>query len=180
MTIKQMQCLLTYLGYDPGVIDGVDGPNTQKALADFTADYGVGVDGLAGAVGGTVPRLAGLEKKDWWQDIKYFKREEFRCKCGGKYCNGFPAEPQEKLVRLADKVRSHFGAAAVVSSGLRCEKHNAKVGGKSGSRHRTGCAMDFCVKGVSGAKLDAYIGSLKGVNFHYVIDGGYCHMDVVI
>lgn len=25
MTVKQIQCLLTYLGYSPGAIDGADG-----------------------------------------------------------------------------------------------------------------------------------------------------------
>lgn len=46
MTTKQIQCLLTYLGYDPGQIDGIDGKKTQAALSAFRADYGVGADGL--------------------------------------------------------------------------------------------------------------------------------------
>ena len=29
MTIKQIQCLLEYLGYDPGPIDGLDGAQTE-------------------------------------------------------------------------------------------------------------------------------------------------------
>lgn len=177
MTVLQMQCLLSYLGYNPGVIDGVDGPNTQKALADFAADYGVGVDGLAGAVGGTVPRLAGREKKDWWDDIEYFTRDEFRCPCGR--CGGFPVEPEEKLVRLEDKVRRHFGRPARNSSGVRCEKHNAEVGGAPGSRHKLGKAVDFCIPGVSAAKIDAYVGSLRDVRYHYCIDGSYVHMDIL-
>ena len=29
MTIKQIQCLLTYLGYDPGPIDGLAGAQPE-------------------------------------------------------------------------------------------------------------------------------------------------------
>ena len=46
MTAKQIQCLLTYLGYDPGQIDSVDGPKTQAALRAFRADYRMGSERL--------------------------------------------------------------------------------------------------------------------------------------
>lgn len=49
MTVKQIQCLLTYLGYSPGSIDGIDGRNTQGAIRAFQADYGLTVDGIPGA-----------------------------------------------------------------------------------------------------------------------------------
>ena len=50
MTIKQIQCLLTYLGYAPGTIDGVDGPKTRAAVKAFQQDFGgLIVDGVAGA-----------------------------------------------------------------------------------------------------------------------------------
>ena len=29
MTVKQQQLLLMYLGYDPGELDGIPGPNTN-------------------------------------------------------------------------------------------------------------------------------------------------------
>lgn len=49
MTTKQVQCLLCYLGYDPGDIDGVSGKNTIAAVKRFQADYGLTADGDAGA-----------------------------------------------------------------------------------------------------------------------------------
>ena len=49
MTIKQMQCLLTYLGYDPGPIDGLDGANTRDAVKAFQAAENLTVDGVVGA-----------------------------------------------------------------------------------------------------------------------------------
>ena len=49
MTIRQIQCLLTYLGYSPGEIEGANGKNTQGAVLAFQADYGLTVDGIPGA-----------------------------------------------------------------------------------------------------------------------------------
>lgn len=50
MTTKQVQCLLAYLGYDTGGIDGVSGPKTAQAVRDFQRDYGgLAVDGDPGA-----------------------------------------------------------------------------------------------------------------------------------
>lgn len=166
INVSQVQRLLKALGHSPGTIDGIWGSKSQKALDAACKQYGA-----------VEPTPA--DPQDFWKDIKYFSREELRCHCGGKYCNGFPAEPQEQLIRIADKIREHFGAMATVSSGVRCKKHNAAVGGAAGSRHRLGKAMDFSIKGVSGAKLDAYIGSFPEIRYHYHISNGYCHMDIL-
>lgn len=48
MTIKQIQCLLEYLGYDTGPIDGMDGPNTEDAVRAFQAAEGLSADGIPG------------------------------------------------------------------------------------------------------------------------------------
>ena len=112
----------------------------------------------------------------FWDNVKYFKRSEFACKCGGKYCNGYPAEPKEKLIMVAENVREHFGKAMPVSSGLRCTRHNANVGGVSNSRHLSGKAMDFCVSGVPAATVLSYVKQQKDIR--YAIDGSYVHMDI--
>lgn len=49
MTIRQAQCLLEYLGYEPGVIDGANGPNTRDAVTAFQRAEGLVADGIAGA-----------------------------------------------------------------------------------------------------------------------------------
>lgn len=49
MTIKQIQNLLDYLGYEPGAIDGADGPNTRDAVTAFQRAEGLAADGIAGA-----------------------------------------------------------------------------------------------------------------------------------
>jgi uncharacterized protein YcbK (DUF882 family) len=84
----------------------------------------------------------------------------------------------EKLVRIADKVRKHFGAPITISSGLRCATHNANVGGVSNSRHKLGKAMDFCVRSKTSAQVLAYVQKLPGIRYAYAIDGSYVHMDV--
>ena len=158
MTVMQIQYLLAYLGYDPGECDGALGKNTMEAVRRFQADYGLTADGdpgaatqkmLIGAVAGTAVKVEKPESSDapktvtFWDDIKYFTREEFRCQCGGKYCNGFPAEPAEETVRMADEIRRRAGVPLKVNSGVRCKQHNAEVGGVSNSLHTTGQAVDL-------------------------------------
>lgn len=158
MTTFQIQHLLAYLGYNPGDCDGAMGRNTQAAVRRFQADYGLTADGdpgaatqkmLIGAVAGTAAKVdkpadAGQAKTGtFWDDIQYFTRAEFRCQCGGKYCNGYPAEPAEETVRMADEIRRRAGVALNVNSGVRCKRHNAEVGGVSNSLHTTGQAVDL-------------------------------------
>ncbi len=169
MTVIQIQHLLAYLGYDPGDCDGAMGRNTQAAVRRFQADYGLTADGdpgsatqkmLIGAVAGTAakvdkPAQTGQEAGKtgtFWDDIQFFSRAEFKCQCGGRYCNGFPVEPAEETVRMADEVRRRAGVPLTVNSGLRCARHNAEVGGVSNSLHLTGQAVDLSGS-ISPAKL---------------------------
>lgn len=167
MNVRQIQNLLDYLGYEPGVIDGAMGRNTQAAVRRFQADYGLTADGdpgaatkkmLIGAVAGTAvkvdkPADAGQARTGtFWDDIQYFARAEFRCQCGGRYCDGYPAEPAEETVRMADEIRRRAGVPLTVNSGLRCARHNAEVGGVSNSLHTTGQAVDLSGS-ISPAKL---------------------------
>lgn len=115
---------------------------------------------------------------NWWDNIKHFDRDEFECHCGGKYCNGYPAEPSQILVRVADRVREHFGAPAIVSSGVRCKTHNANVGGVANSKHLSGKAMDFCISGKTAEQVLAYVEKQPEINYAYAIDSEYVHMDV--
>ena len=43
-----VQDALTKLGFDPGAVDGKDGPKTQKAVRAFQAHASLGVDGIVG------------------------------------------------------------------------------------------------------------------------------------
>ena len=46
--LEGVQDALTKLGYEPGAVDGKDGPNTQKAVREFQAHASIGVDGIVG------------------------------------------------------------------------------------------------------------------------------------
>lgn len=193
MTTKQKQALLFYLGYYVGDIDGEWGTLSKIACKAFQKDFGgLKVDGIAGdatmkamkhAVAYGMPAKKVEETKpsasdDFWKGIKYFKRTEFKCKCGGKHCNGYPAEMKEKVVKIADGAREHFNAEATVVSGLRCKIHNANEGGVSNSRHMSGKAIDLRIKGVSADTLLAYIQKQPGVRYAYKINSTNVHFDI--
>lgn len=196
MTTQQIQNLLQYLGYYTIRVDGISGPGTEQATKDFQAAEGLEDDGIPGKLTqaalldavakgrfkqtSTQPETGDGTQPLWWQDIRYFTREEFRCKCGGKYCNGFPAEPSETLVRLADQVRKHFGSPMIVSSGLRCQQHNDnQPGSVPNSRHIVGKAVDFSVIGHNAVEVLSYVVTLPEIRYAYQIDGSYVHMDVL-
>lgn len=188
MTIKQKQCLLEYLGYykpensnNVNNVDALWGEASKAATRKFQSDYGLEADGIFGPA--TEKRILevvykGEKPKVNWDEVKYFSRDEFKCNCGGKYCNGFPAEPNPVLVRVADRVRGHFGSSAIISSGVRCKTHNANVGGVPNSRHLYGNAMDFRISGKTATQVLKYVQAQPEIRYSYDIDGTYVHMDV--
>lgn len=196
MTIKQVQQLLDYLGYDPGAIDGVDGRLTQAAVRRFQGAEGLTVDGIAGeqtqirlkdavwqdrfAKDNTVPSSGQPPDKTgtFWDSIKYFTRDEpyIACPCGR--CGGFPVEPAEKLMRLADAVREDAGKPMVPTSTVRCDAHNAEVGGVATSRHRLGHAMDFVIPGMTANQILTIVRKQKNVVYCYAINERAVHMDI--
>lgn len=68
----------------------------------------------------------------------HFQRREFACKCG---CGADNIDPA--LVQMCETIRDNIGVPLIVNSGVRCEKHNAKVGGVKGSYHTQGKAVDL-------------------------------------
>lgn len=146
MTVEQIQCLLTYLGYNPGAVDGVNGLKTAAAVLVFQQQEGLRQDGVPGpetqeallsavATGRmytpvTENQVSDGHAPDWWGNIRYFKRDEFRCPCGR--CGGFPVEPQESMVRTVDEIRRRLGVPVSVVYGgrLRRPVRGAQCGGR--------------------------------------------------
>lgn len=130
-------------------VDGLAGPNTTAALKKWQQAQGMTPTGIAGPeVRAKILGTAEEPKADkpaaaGWEGIRYFKREEFRCKCGGRYCNGFPVEPDMEMVRAANEIRTRIGLPLPTNSGLRCRQHNANEGGASNSQHLYGTAVDL-------------------------------------
>lgn len=138
--------------YYSGSLDGIWGPKSQAAAERFIRDF-------TGEEAAPAPEPTG----DFWDDIEFFKREEFRCKCGGLYCKGFPAEPDEQTVRYADEIRRRLGVPLSVNSGLRCKVWNQKNDGASQSLHMTGLACDLgAPKGINPEKMASVAEEVMG------------------
>ena len=207
MEVWRKQTLLAYLGYLPYEdIDNILGEQTQKATEAFQRDYQITIDGIFGngtlarileviatgekplasenqatsdfAVDNNVPSTTGT----FWDHIRYWSRDEFKCRCGNyhaPYCNGFPVEPDQTLVELVDDIRHDFGRPGHPSSGIRCDRHNAdQPNSAPNSKHKYGKALDFFVEGVSGAGLLARAKADPRTNYAYIIGGQYVHVDV--
>ena len=167
MTLKQRQHLLAYLGYYIGAIDGDWGSGSREACRAFQRDRNLTPDGYGGpetdkalrhAVGNDLQKPEPVEDEEtvdedssvtgtFWDEIEVFDREEFRCQCKGKYCNGFHVEPNETMVRTVNEIRRRLGVPVSIvdagGSGVRCPKHNANVGGVTNSLHVQGNAADL-------------------------------------
>ena len=192
MTVTQRQHLLAYLGYYVGKIDGIWGSGSREAAKAFQKDFGgITADGQGSTETDKALRHAvayDMFKVDevkedftgtFWDEIKYFKREEFRCKCGGKYCNGFPAEPQEAMVRIADQLRKNLGVPITIVSGLRCKEWNRIQGGVETSQHMYGEAADIYCRGISQLRVETELDNIGGVRYHYAISGSSnVHFDI--
>ena len=160
--------------YYDGEIDGKDGPGTRAGTERFLEDYGFSESGA--------DKDGGEKTGSFWDHIRYWSREEFRCRCGEyhePYCDGFPVEPDQTLVELVDDLRHHFGRPGHRSSGIRCRQHNAdQPDAAVNSRHLQGKALDFFIEDVSGAALLAAAQADKRCRYAYIIGGQYVHVDV--
>lgn len=74
---------------------------------------------------------------------EHFSRKEFECPCGCGY-----SDVDMQLVELLEGVRKALGRQIKVTSGCRCETHNANVGGSQNSQHLKGKAADIQIDGL--------------------------------
>lgn len=115
------------------------------------------------------------------KEFKNFKYSEFKCKCGGRYCNGYPVPFSYELAKNLQKIRSHFGKPLTITSPLRCETWNSKQGGVKNSKHKKGWACDFYIKGVSYNTLARYVKVLPYFNYCYRVkkNQDVIHYDII-
>lgn len=204
MTNKEKQAILVVCGADIAV-DGLWGSQSSTAVRDLQRDAGITIDGVFGHDTEQVARSYVAEGKQMpkknvaaGQDTnvptnatdiivggngmvsKYFSDAELKCKCGGQYCNGHPAEYSQKLLTLADRVREHFDRPMIPTSTLRCERWNSHCGGVATSRHQYGRAMDFYIPGVPADTILEYVQQQPETAYSYHIQNSTCvHMDVL-
>lgn len=108
--------------------------------------------------------------------MRYFKTEEFACKCCG--ISVMNTEFLEKL----DELRHRYGKPLVVSSGYRCPKHNKKVSdtGANGP-HTTGKAADLAVnreEAYNVLKIAFELG-FTGIGVAQKGTGRFIHLDTI-
>ena len=132
-------CSAFQRGFGGITVDGYGGEETDMALKHSVA-YGMPTKDVTDI-------NVGNKTGTFWDDSEFFNREEFRCQCKGKYCNGFPVEPEEDLVRACNEIRRRLGVPVSIvdsgGSGVRCSRHNAAVGGVGNSNHLYGKAADL-------------------------------------
>ena len=198
--IDNIQDVVTGYADAPLINDGLAGRQTAEAVKQYQAAMELPVTGVVDKetyaeilqwVGPTpdvtdtnvgnktgedtnVPGKTGT----FWGEIKYFTQEEFKCKCGGRYCKGYPTEMQEDVVRICDAARKHFGRPGHIISGLRCQIHNSNEGGVANSQHMYGEACDLQIEGTNSDQLLAFILTQSGVRYAYKINGTNVHFDI--
>ncbi len=73
-----------------------------------------------------------------------------------------------KLAEFAESVRNVLNCPMIITSGFRCEKLNAKVGGSPTSQHRFAEAIDFIPKTMSAFEAFTKI-MISGIAYKQII-----------
>lgn len=141
LSVKERQRYLKELGFYNGKIDGIVGSKTKSAYLQLQKKYFTRKKDIDGIYGKNTDIL--LQNAYNCRNLKYFKLNEFRCKCNGKYCTGYPAIINYSLLTGLDKMREYYNKPIIITSGLRCYNHNKNVGGVLLSRHKNGKAVDI-------------------------------------
>lgn len=104
--------------------------------------------------------------------MKYFKPEEFSCRCGCGKKNMDVA-----FIDRLDKAREFADVPFVINSGMRCPAHNAAVGSTS-MNHVSGRAADIkATDGPSRGKIlkGLYLAGFKRIGISFA--KGFIHAD---
>lgn len=102
-----------------------------------------------------------------------FKVKEFACSDGSD-----PIFIADELVRVLQKIRTHFGRAVTITSAYRTPTRNAAVGGTDYSQHLYGMAADIKVSGISPKKVAAYAETLMPNSGGIGTYSTFTHIDV--
>ena len=102
---------------------------------------------------------------------KYFKDNEFTCKCG---CGTNIIDPE--LVDMLDAAREKAGIPFVINSACRCAAHNKAVGGSPTSSHIHGYAVDIAAA-TGTAKFKIVQGLLEAGFTRIGVAKSFIHVD---
>lgn len=117
-----------------------------------------------------------MEVKNWpW---KNFSPEEIACRCCGELWKS--ASMPTYFIHAMNKLqelRDAWGKPIHITSGHRCTKHNAEVGGAKQSQHLTIAFDCACPK----EEQEAFVSLALKVGFHVARpypDNGFVHLDM--
>ncbi len=165
MKIRQIQNLLDYLGYDPGAIDGANGPNTRNAVTAFQRAEGLDVDGIAGA--NTQGKLLDAVAKG-----RFYKPQEAQDKPtagGGEAEKYLQADGCYHIPRWTDvKLSKNLWAHEVVCQGVGCCQESIiskrMVDAYQDIRDEYGDAIEIATAGGSGYRCDTHNREVGGAS----------------
>ena len=102
-----------------------------------------------------------------WNNIKYFKKSDFPCKCN-RHNESNPALPEYAELNyyyicryFLDPLRKDCKSAIILTSGSRCIPHNKEEGGASNSQH----IIDSNERGIKPDAVDMYCPKLSYQEF---------------
>lgn len=103
--------------------------------------------------------------------IKDFSTHEFACPCCGDVLI------DRYLINKLQQTRDLVGAPLVITSGFRCDKENAAIGGSEGSAHLKGQAVDIAA--TTGKLRFAIVEALITVGFRRIgVYQNHIHADI--
>lgn len=188
MKIKDRQKYLKKIGLYTSKIDGVEGAGTKRAYKFFniiflnasTDKYTSLTDAKLKEVYKSFNKSKYMTSDDW-KYFKNFKLNDFKCTCNGKYCNGYNGRQKKcymQLIMVAQYIRNYYDKPLYISSGVRCKKRNAQVGGVKSSKHIVFKAFDGKVKDKTALEVIKLIKKMPLVSYTYDINKSYFHINI--
>lgn len=106
----------------------------------------------------------------------HFAPREFACKCGSPKCSA-PKTIVAELLEMLEILRARLGRPMVITSGARCPAWNEASGGRPGSAHLTGEAVD--IQAATDAERGSLIEEAFRIGFRRVgVARSFVHLDV--
>ena len=175
-TIRELQLFLKAFDLYDGAIDGKAGKKTKAGIKAYQKAKGyLKVDGKWGKK----TDAAADKDESMLKSLKsgyvstHFKKSEFKCGCGGRYCNGYNGKDVNRhLLLILETIREEYGKPITINSGIRCQKYNNSLRGSiPKSVHRLGGAADIYIAGVTDTKK----GRNKVQKLAYKLGAAYCY-----
>ena len=114
-----------------------------------------------------------MEKGKREQLSKNFFRDEFSCKC-----NCGSDQIDSELIRKLQEVRDALGEPMRITSGIRCNTHNSKVGGTAGSSQLEGNGTAVDIACDNSAYRQKILSAITPVFVRVGIAKTFIHCDV--